>query len=77
VLIFQDEMESHRYPALTRMWAPVGQQPHVPTPGKNEKQVVYGGIDYKTGQLTYTRDSRQRLKSTGPAGYEQSCENDS
>lgn len=22
--------------------------------GKNEKQVVYGGVDYKTGKLTYT-----------------------
>jgi transposase len=54
VLIFQDEMEIHRFPALTRMWAPVGQQPQVPTPGKNEKKVVYGGIDYQTGRLTYT-----------------------
>jgi hypothetical protein len=53
MLIFQDEMEIHRFPALTRMWAPVGHQPQVPTPGKNEKKVVYGGIDYKTGTLTY------------------------
>lgn len=53
-LIFQDEMEIHRHPALTRMWAPVGQQPEVPAPGKNEKKVVYGGVDYRTGQLTYT-----------------------
>src|ERR1041385_7242132 len=54
VLIFQDEMEIHRHPALTRMWAPVGQQPEIPAPGKNEKQVVYGGVNYKTGKLTYT-----------------------
>ena len=53
-LIFQDEMEIHRHPALTRMWAPVGQQPEVPAPGKNEKKVVYGGVDYRTGQVTYT-----------------------
>jgi transposase len=53
-LIFQDEMEIHRHPALTRMWAPVGQQPQVPAPGKNEKKVVYGGVDYSTGKLTYT-----------------------
>jgi hypothetical protein len=45
-LIFQDEMEIHRHPALTRMWAPVGQQPEVPAPGKNEKQVVYCGVNY-------------------------------
>jgi len=47
-------MEVHRHPALTRMWARVGQQPVVPAPGQNEKKVVYGGVDYKTGKLTYT-----------------------
>jgi DDE superfamily endonuclease len=54
VLIYQDEMEIHRHPHLTRMWALVGQQPKVPAPGKNEKKVVYGGVDYRTGKLTYT-----------------------
>jgi transposase len=54
VLIFQDEMEIHRFPTLTRMWAPIGQQPQVPTPGKNEKKVVYGGVEYTTGKLTST-----------------------
>ena len=53
-MIFQDEMEIHRHPALTRMWAPVAQQPEVPAPGKNEKRVVYGGVNYKTGKFTYT-----------------------
>lgn len=47
-------MEIHRHPTLTRMWAPVNQQPEVPAPGQNEKKVVYGGVDYKTGKLTYT-----------------------
>lgn len=47
-------MEIHKFPALARMWAPVGKQPKVPAPGKNEKKVVYGGVDYKTGKLTYT-----------------------
>lgn len=47
-------MEIHRHPALTRMWAPVGQQPEVPAPGQNQKKVVYGGVDYRTGKLTYT-----------------------
>ena len=53
--MFQDEVEIH--PAcggLTRMWAPVGVQPEVPAPGKNEKEVVYGGVDYATGRITYT-----------------------
>ena len=59
MLIYQDEMEIHRHPALTRMWAPVGQQPEIPTPGKNEKRVVYGGVDYRTGKLTYTIAERK------------------
>ena len=54
MLIYQDEVEIHRHPALTRAWAPRGKQPQVPAPGKNEKQVIYGGVDYKTGRLTYT-----------------------
>ena len=53
-MIFQDEMEIHRHPALTRMWAPVARQPEVPAPGRNEKKVIYGGVDYRTGKLTYT-----------------------
>jgi transposase len=53
-LIFQDEMEIHLHPALTRMWAPVAQQPEVPAPGQNQKRVIYGGVDYQTGRLTYT-----------------------
>ena len=53
-LIYQDEMEIHRHPALTRMWAPVGKQPEVPAPGKNEKKVVYGGVNYRSGRMTYT-----------------------
>src|SRR5215471_7092864 len=52
VLIYQDETEIHRHPTLCRMWAPVGQQPQVPAPGQNEKQVVYGGVDYATGKIT-------------------------
>lgn len=47
-------MEIHRHPTLTRMLAPVGQQPEVPAPGKNEKRVVYGGVDYATGRIVHT-----------------------
>jgi hypothetical protein len=36
------------------MWAPVGAQPEVPAPGKNQKQVVYGGVDYATSKITHT-----------------------
>ncbi len=52
-LVFQDEMEIHCHPTLTRMWRPIGQQPEVPAPGKNEKRVVYGGVDYNSAKITY------------------------
>src|SRR5262245_24096999 len=53
-LVFQDEVEVHKLPALARVWAEVGSQPEVPSPGKNEKRVIYGGIDYLTGKISYT-----------------------
>lgn len=53
-MIYQDEVEIHRHPTLCRIWAPVGSQPQVPAPGQNEKTVVYGGVDYATGRITYT-----------------------
>jgi putative transposase len=53
-LVFQDELEIHRHPPLTRMWGLVGIQPEIPSPGENEKKVVYGGVDYATGRITYT-----------------------
>src|SRR5262249_47811306 len=53
-LIYQDEVETNRHPTLCRMWARKGHQPEVPAPGKNEKRVVYGGVDYATGKITYT-----------------------
>ena len=36
------------------MWAPVGRQPEVPSPGKNYKHVVYGGVDYATSKINCT-----------------------
>jgi putative transposase len=36
------------------MWSLVGSQPEVPSPGQNEKKVVYGGVDYATGRITQT-----------------------
>ena len=53
-LVFQDEVEIHLHPVLARTWAKVGSQSQVPAPGKNEKQVVYGGVDYLTGRITHT-----------------------
>jgi transposase len=53
-LVFQDKVEIHLHPTLASTWAKVGSQPQVPAPGKNQKQVVYGGVDYVTGKITQT-----------------------
>ena len=53
LLSSKDEVEVHRHPTLSRMWAPVGKQTEVPAPGQNEKKVD-GGVDYATGKITYT-----------------------
>lgn len=53
VVISQDETEFHLYPYLVAIWSVVGHpQPEVRTPGKNQKRVLYGGLNMKTGKLT-------------------------
>jgi transposase len=53
VVIIQDETEFHLYPYLVAIWSVVGTpQPEVMTPGKNQKRVLYGGLNLKTGRLT-------------------------
>jgi transposase len=53
VVISQDETEFHLYPYLVAIWSVVGTpQPEVMTPGKNQKRVLYGGLNLKTGRLT-------------------------
>ena len=53
VVVSQDETEFHLYPYLVAIWSVVGTpQPEVPTPGKNQKRVLYGGLNLKTGRLT-------------------------
>jgi len=37
---------------LTRIWAKIGCQPRVASPGQNEKKVVYGAVDYGSGKIT-------------------------
>jgi transposase len=53
IVISQDETEFHLYPYLVAIWSVVGTpQPEVMTPGKNQKRVLYGGLNLKTGRLT-------------------------
>jgi transposase len=45
------------------MWAKIGHQPRVPAPGQNRKKVVYGAVDYATGQITtFVRNTKSGLQ---------------
>lgn len=53
VVISQDEAEFHLYPYLALVWGVMGSpQAQVQTPGKNQKRVLYGGLNLDTGKLT-------------------------
>lgn len=44
------------------MWARIGRQPRVPSPGQNEKKVVYGAVDYASGKIvTLITDTKSGL----------------
>jgi len=53
VVISQDEAEFHLFPYLVLIWGLIGSpQLEVRTPGKNEKRVLYGGLNLGTGRLS-------------------------
>jgi transposase len=52
VVTSQGETEFHLYLYPVAIWFAVAiPQPEVMTPGKNQKRVLYGGLNMKTGQL--------------------------
>jgi transposase len=59
-LIAEDECEIHRLPILRAMWHRRGQQPRVPTPGKNQRRPVFGGVNLRTGVWHYQLAIRKR-----------------
>jgi len=51
LLLFGDEASFAQGGSLSYTWAPVGQQPLIPTCGKRKADKVFGLIDYFTGRL--------------------------
>lgn len=51
LLLFGDEASFAQWGSLSYTWAPVGQQPLIPTCGKRKAYKVFGLIDYFTGRL--------------------------
>jgi transposase len=48
-----DECEVHRHPRLTRVWQRKGHPLRVPAAGEDAKFVVFGGLDYASGQVIW------------------------
>ena len=51
LLLFGDEASVAQWGSLSYTWAPIGQQPLIPTCGKRKAYKVFGLIDYCTGRL--------------------------
>ena len=51
LLLFGDEASFAQWGSLSYTWAPLGQQPLIPTCGKRKAYKVFGLIDYFTGRL--------------------------
>jgi transposase len=52
-LLFGDEASFAQWGSLSYTWAPIGQQPVVPTSGKRKAYKVFGLIDFFSGRLFY------------------------
>jgi len=53
ILLFEDEIDIHLLPGVTRCWTKQGQQKKVPTPGKNQKRYGFGAVSYLSGALHF------------------------
>ena len=53
LLLFGDEASFAQWGSLGSTWAPVGEQPVVPTTGKRKAYKVFGLIDFFSGRLFY------------------------
>ncbi len=53
LLLFGDEASFAQWGSLGYTWAPVGEQPVVPTTGKRKAYKVFGLIDFFSGRLFY------------------------
>ena len=52
-LVYLDECEVHRHPHLGRLWRRRGTTARVPAAGEDARFVVYGALDYASGQVSW------------------------
>src|ERR1700751_1351495 len=53
VAVYEDEVDIHLNPKIGLDWMVRGQQKQVVTPGQNAKRYLAGGLDVRTGLLTW------------------------
>ncbi len=59
VAVYEDEVDIHLNPKIGLDWMGYGQQKEVPTPGKNAKRYLAGGLNPRTGQLLWVEGERK------------------
>lgn len=63
VLLFEDETILRLFPVLRRAWSLRGEQAVVPITGRNDKRVLFGTINLRTGHRLLLRRRNMRQES--------------
>ncbi|MDR5703871.1 MAG: IS630 family transposase [Armatimonadota bacterium] len=58
-ILFQDETEVHLNPKVGFAWMRRGKQQLLPTPGTNQKAVLSGGLNWRSGRLVLVTGARR------------------
>jgi transposase len=62
-LLYLDECEVHRHPRLAKVWQRRGCPLRVPAAGEDGKFVVFGALDYASGQVVWQLSPRKDGKA--------------
>ena len=63
VVLFEDETILRLFPVLRRAWSLRGEQAEVPITGRNDKRVLFGTINLRTGHRIVLRQPNMRQAS--------------
>jgi len=58
-LVYLDECEVHTHPYLAKVWRKKGSPMKVPAAGEDHKFVVFGALDYASGQIIHQRSEQK------------------
>lgn len=62
-MLFEDETLLRLFPVLRRAWSLRGEQAQVPITGRNEKRVLFGTLNLRTGHRIVLRRRNMRQES--------------